>query len=116
MKKELLDILQELKYGDLTTPEAHEKIFDLFRVSKRTILNAGDKLPEYNEEYRKEAEKIKKVLVDKGFINAGLNNAIGLWGQYSDDNAAGWLGVDEDPDDIFRCIEKHIYVTHKYYD
>jgi hypothetical protein len=84
-----------------------KEIRELLKLTKETALNGGD-LADYNNEYRSDCEIIQRVLISNGYVNAGLNDALGLWGQYSDDYCAGWLSLPYNDQEIFNCIKRYI--------
>jgi hypothetical protein len=89
-------------------------------LSKTNFLNGGDKLSAYGERHKECAEVIKKTLIKHGFINAGLNDAVWLWSEYSESYAASWIGgchpndvdefknEDEFLDEVFKCVKPYI--------
>lgn len=110
---ELKDILYEVQKGSMTIDTAEEKIMSLLGLSRSSALNGGDDLSEYGQRHKEDAEIIKAVLIKKGYTNAGLNDAISLWGEYSDSYAAGWLGLPEDnEEEIWNSIKDYIRTTH----
>jgi hypothetical protein len=112
MKKETLYILNQVKNGELSVEDAYDEIMNIHGLSKSSVLCGGDKIGEYGERHREEAELIKEVLIENGFINAGLNDAIWLWGEYSDSYCAGWLGLPDEKEEIYDCIKRYIVKTH----
>ncbi len=112
MRKKVEDVFINYDLGHIDTQQAIDSILDAFGVSKKSILNRGDDLSDYGKGHIEDCEIIKRVLIKNGFINAGLNDACSLWGQYSDDLAAGWLGLPDEDDEIYECIEQYINVTH----
>jgi len=112
MEQELLDILSNLQNGNIGIYDARTEILNLFKASRNSILNGGDELSEYGRRHQDDAERIKDILISKGFINAGLNDAIHLWGEYSDSYCAGWLGLPDDDDDVYDCIKSYITSTN----
>jgi hypothetical protein len=118
-ESEIKNVIELVQNGTLSYDDAVSDIMDIFNASKKTALigalQDGDILNEYGEGHRRDAERIRDILVKKGFINAGLNDAIGLWGEYSDSYCAGWLGLDEDDEDVYNSIKRYI-VTTNYFD
>lgn len=112
MRQELTDILTAVQRGALEVSVAEEKILDILGLSRSSALNGDDELNEYGQRHKGDAEIIRNVLVKKGYINAGLNDAIHLWCEYSDSYAAGWLGLPDDEEDIWNCIKDYIRTTH----
>lgn len=112
MKEKILSILTKVQNGSKAPIQAQKELLDLFGVSYSSILHGGDNLSEYGENHRDSCERIKSVLIANGFINAGLNDALGLWGEYSDSYAAGWLGLPDNDAEIFDCIKGYIKITH----
>jgi len=112
MEKETLKILTAVQNEELSVKEAQSQILNLFGVSRSSVLHGGDELSEYSEEYREDCERIKAVLIENGFINAGLNDAIWLWNEYSESYAAGWLGLPDEDEKIYDCIKSYIRTTH----
>lgn len=113
---ELDKILVSVGAGAIDIEEGRNKILNLLGISKDSVLCGGDDLSmygDYIDDYRlKECEKIKSVLIAKGFVNAGLRDALGLWSAYSDFMAAGWLGMPDEDEEIYNCIKEYICVTH----
>ena len=114
MKEKITEILTDVKSGDLSVEDAQEQILNAFGVSQSSILCGGDDLSEYGERHRGDCERIKVILIRKGFANAGLNDAVQLWGEYSDSYAAGWLGLHEDDEDVYDSIKRYIRTTHSF--
>lgn len=111
MKIEILKILENVKHSKIEINDAFNDILNILKINKSEMLKSGDDLTEYGETHRKDCETIKNVLINKGFINAGLNDALSLWCQYSDDYAAGRLGLPDNEDKIYNCIKYHINKT-----
>lgn len=112
MEKETFEILTAVQNGELSVGDAKIQLLNLFGVSHSSVLRGGDKLSEYGERHREDCERIKAVLIAKGFINAGLNDAVWLWGEYSDSYAAGWLGLPDEDEEIYDCVKSYIRTTH----
>jgi|ERR1035437_3600756 hypothetical protein len=112
MEEKLSEILTSVQNNELSIIDAQVQILDLFEVSKSSILKGGDGLSEYGEGHREDCEIIKKVLISKGFINAGLNDSVWLWADYSESYAAGWLGLPDKDEEIYQCIKDYIKTTH----
>jgi hypothetical protein len=113
MRQKITEILTEFQQGAMALNDAEEKIMDLLGLSRSSVLNGGDDLSEYGQRHKEDAETIKAVLIKKGYINAGLNDAISLWSEYSDSYAAGWLGLPEDnEEEIWNSIKDYIRTTH----
>lgn len=113
MRQKITEILTEFQQGAMALNDAEEKIMDLLGLSRSSVLNGGDDLSEYGQRHKDDAEIIKAVLIKKGYTNAGLNDAISLWGEYSDSYAAGWLGLPEDnEEEIWNSIKDYIRTTH----
>lgn len=96
-------------FTNMNSDEFSNKMCDLIGISKKTILNSGDNISV--DEYKlKDCTKIKNVLIQKGYINAGLSDALYLWSEYSESYAAGWLSLDTDDTDdmIFDAIKCYI--------
>lgn len=91
-----------------------KQILNLLGISKETILQSGDILPKYRLKDADDCQRIKMILINKGFINAGLLDACYLWSNYSDSYAAGWLGLSEDDEELFDCIKPYIVKTFRY--
>jgi len=108
----MLEILVDVSTGKLSPEIAQSDILDLLGISKKMILRGGDELWEYRKDCIEDCERLKNILISKGFVNAGLCDAAGLWGEYSDGLAAGWLGMPEDDEILFKCVEPHINVIH----
>jgi hypothetical protein len=115
MEKKLLDILTDVQNRDLNVENAQTQILNLFGISRNSILCGGDNLSDYGKGHIEDCEKIKAILISKGFVNAGLNDSVWLWGEYSESYAAGWLGLPEDDEEIFDCIKRYIKTTHYCY-
>lgn len=60
-------------------------------------------ISEHGEMYRGDIERIKKILIEKDY-NATLTTTEMLWDKYSDSMCAGWMGLPDDDEDVFRCI------------
>jgi hypothetical protein len=112
MEQELYSILSEVENGNLTALDAQEQILDLLNISKNAVLMSGDHLYPKEERYREDCELIKSALVENGFVNAGLRDAIYLWGEYSESFAAGWLGLPDTSEEIYECVRHYITKTH----
>lgn len=120
-KQQLIDIISKHceNAGYVDVADAADEILNILEdtpLSKSIILTGSDDLSEYGEGHKLDAEIIKGVLIEKGFVNAGLNDAVRLWSGFSDSYAAGWLYLPEDTEEIFRCINPHITKTFKYED
>jgi hypothetical protein len=89
-------------------------------LTKAIFLNGGNELGAYGIKHKESAAVIQKALVKHGFINAGLNDAIHLWSEYSESYAAGWIGgchpddieyhnnENEFLDEVFKCVKPYI--------
>jgi hypothetical protein len=111
MREKLIEHLQ--KYVDNSTALImSDELLNIIGISKSTILSGGDELPEYRLDELDECQRIKKVLIKNGYINTGLRDAMGLWSDYSEEYAAGWLGLPEDDEELFDCIKHHIHVIY----
>jgi hypothetical protein len=106
-EEKLLDILINLDCGKIAAISASKEIRELLKITKETALNGGD-LPDFINGYRSDCEIIQRVLIANGYVNAGLNDAFVLWGQYSDDYCAGWLILPDNDEEIFNCIKRYI--------
>lgn len=62
----------------------------------------------YKEHHREESIRLQQLLVKKGFTSCGIGDAEGLWMNYSDDFAAGWLGMPDDDEDLYECIKHQL--------
>lgn len=59
------------------------------------------------EEYLEDCKRIQKICSDKN-IFISLEDALHLWNTYSEDYAAGWMGMPSDDYYVFQCIHKYI--------
>lgn len=114
MEIKLTEILISVQNGDIPVEEGKNLILDLFGMNKSSILKGGDGIGEYGERHRDDCERIKSILVQRGFINAGLRDALWLWGEYSDSYAAGWLSLPDEDEDVYNCIKNLIVTTHRF--
>jgi hypothetical protein len=62
----------------------------------------------YNEEnfehrWIYDVQRIQKVARDNGY-EADLDACAYLWDEYSDDYAAGWMGLPENDDDLWEIV------------
>lgn len=112
IKHQMLKILEDVAKGTKAPIIAQAELLDLFGVSYSSILHGGDALPDYRLKDLEDCQLIKKVLRDKGFINAGLVDAMCLWSEYSDSYAAGWLGLPDNDEEIYECIQPYIRTVH----
>lgn len=105
------EILNRLKSGKISVDDTKNEICDFLKISKRSVLCGDDNLSINREYCRDECERIKQILIKKGFINAGLSDAANLWEQYSDSYCAGWIdGLDFYSDEeIFEIVKIYIY-------
>ena len=108
MKKDLERLYIDSINKDVPPNVFAEQVLDLFGVSHSTILNGTDELNTYGKKHREDCEKIKAALVNNGYANAGLSDAVFLWSDYSDTYAAGWLGLPDTEEEIFDCVKDYI--------
>ena len=83
-------------------------------VGRSNFLCSDDEIGESNAVRLEECQLIKEVLIENGFENAGLSDAMGLWGQYSESYAAGWMGLPDEKKEIFECIKGYIVICFHY--
>lgn len=78
-------------------------------MNRADFLRGGDELCEFGRKHREDAELIRKALVKHGFINAGLDDAVWLWNEYSQKRSGlKWLPVTGDLFEIYILIEPYI--------
>lgn len=61
----------------------------------------------YYHRHIEDVERIQQVCLKNGYA-ADLEDCAGIWSEYSDSYAAGWLGLDEDDDDLWRTIKNYV--------
>jgi alpha-D-ribose 1-methylphosphonate 5-triphosphate synthase subunit PhnH len=59
-----------------------------------------------------DAQLIVDAAAKNGHI-VDLEKAHSAWDQYSDDRAAGWLGLPEDPDDLWEVVKPYLIPSPK---
>ncbi len=64
-------------------------------------------ISEHGECYRSDIERIKKILIKKGY-NANMTNSEELWDKYSDSMCAGWMNLPEEDEEVFDCISYYL--------
>ena len=67
--------------------------------------------PLWQENHREGSERLRRILVSKGFINCSIGEAEGVWMQYSDSYAAGFLGMPDNDDELFDCVKNLLYIS-----
>jgi hypothetical protein len=67
----------------------------------RRIENNTEEI--YEHRHLGDVQRIQRILRDKGYI-ATLKDCAGLWEEYSDSLAAGWIFLDEQDWDVWCCI------------
>lgn len=78
-------------------------------TSREFFLQGGDELCEFGRQHKQDAELIRQVLVERGFLNAGLDDAVWLWNEYSEDvYNVKWSYVIPDGEDIYNNVEPYI--------
>lgn len=104
-RNDIFNVLNRVRHGDIHVDDAYNQLSDLFLGPAMT---GNDELSEYGEHHRADCERIKQALINNGFPDAGLDDALSLWSEYSDSYAAGWMGLPDDEQDIYDCVKRHI--------
>jgi hypothetical protein len=57
--------------------------------------------------HHSDVERLQRVMLQNGY-EADYDSAAGIWEDYSDDYAAGWLGMPEEDDELWQRIEDRV--------
>jgi hypothetical protein len=82
-------------------------------VSRCNFFQGGREL--WKEHHREESERLQNLLIAKGFTSCSIGEAEGLWMSYSDDYAAGFLGMPDTDDELYECIKDQLCVVERNY-
>lgn len=80
-------------------------------TDRATFFRGDNEL--YKEHHREESVRLQQLLISKGFTSCGIGDAEGLWMNYSDDFAAGFLGMPDDDDDLYDCIKDQLCIIRR---
>jgi hypothetical protein len=69
----------------------------------RKIIKEDD----YRHRHHSDVERLQRVMLQNGY-EADLRSAAGIWEDYSDDYAAGWLGMPDDDEELWQTIEHRV--------
>ena len=69
----------------------------------RKIIKEDD----YIHRHHSDVERLQRVMLQNGY-EADLRSAADIWEEYSDDYAAGWLGMPENDDELWETIESRV--------
>lgn len=69
--------------------------------------------PLWREHHREESERLQRILIDKGFTSCSVGDAEGLWMQYSDSYAAGFLEMPFDDKKLYELIKDQLVIIEK---
>lgn len=61
----------------------------------------------YQHRHQSDVERIQQVCMRNGY-EADLEDCAGIWDDYSDMYAAGWLGLPDDNDELWQIIEQYV--------
>lgn len=92
--------------------KAEEPVLPKPDVNKANFFEGRQEL--YREHHREESEKLMHIMHAKGFTSCGIRDAEGLWMEYSDAFAAGFLGMDGTDEEIYECIKDQLVVRRQY--
>ena len=82
-------------------------------IARQNFFKGDQKL--WKEHHGEESERLKNLLISKGFISCSVGEAEGLWMVYSDDYAAGFLGMPDSDDELYECIKEQLCVVERTY-
>jgi len=105
MENKLIDVLFDVQSGDLNVYDAKNIILKLFGVNYNP-----DELSPLQGKYKKDCQRIKSVLISKGFKYISLNDAFILWSKYCDDYSAIWLELPEEDEEIYKSVKDYIKI------
>jgi hypothetical protein len=57
--------------------------------------------------HHSDVERLQHVMLQNGY-DADYDSAAGIWQEYSDDNAAGWLSLPEDDDKLWETVAHRV--------
>jgi len=105
-KEELDAMIKEVDGLNIEGPTLDEYFNGKQKVTKSNLFNNRTDL--WKEHHKEESERLRDLLIARGFISCGIGDAEGLWMSYSDDYAAGWLGMPDDDNDLYECIKDRL--------
>ena len=111
MKEQIIELIK-----NNSPEEATEKILKLVvkaDVSRCNFFQDGREL--WKEHHREESVRLQNLLIAKGFTSCSIGEAEGLWMSYSDDYAAGFLGMPDTDEELYECIKDQLCVVERNY-
>lgn len=61
----------------------------------------------FKHRHYSDVERLQRVIMENGY-EASLTSAASIWGNYSDDLAAGWMGLPEDDVELWTIIKNKV--------
>ena len=61
----------------------------------------------YQHRHQSDVERLQRVMLANGY-DADLQSAAGIWEEYSDDYAAGWMGMPDDDNELWQIIQLRV--------
>lgn len=61
----------------------------------------------YQHRHQSDVERLQRVMLQNGY-DADLPSAADIWEEYSDDYAAGWLGMPDDDIELWETIKYRV--------
>lgn len=61
----------------------------------------------FRHRHHSDVERLRRVILENGY-EVNLTSAASIWGNYSEDLAAGWMGLPEDDSELWSIIKNKV--------